>query len=59
VGDAGSQNVVERGDAIGGDEKQLLVADGVDVTNLAAGMEVEVRERSLQKDGVEEFGAHD
>ena len=47
VRDAGGQDVVEGGDAVGGDEKQLLVADGVDVADLAAGVKVEIGEVSL------------
>ena len=47
VGDAGGQNVVEGGDAVGGDEKQLLVADGVDVAHLAAGVKLEIGEVGL------------
>ena len=47
VGDAGGQNVVESGNAVGGDEKQLLVADGVNIAHLAAGVKVEVGEVSL------------
>src|SRR5580692_12618107 len=47
VGDAGGQDVVEGGDAVGGDEKQLLVADGVDVADFAAGVKVEIGEISL------------
>ena len=38
VGDAGAEHVVERGDAIGGDDEQLI-ADLVDVAHLAAAME--------------------
>ena len=47
VRDAGGQDVVEGRDAVGGDEKQLLVADVVDVTHFAAGVKVEIREVSL------------
>ena len=47
VGDAGGQDVVEGRDAVGGDEKQLLIVDGVDVADLAAGVKVEVGEVSL------------
>src|SRR5208282_3729593 len=52
VGDARGQDVVESRNAVGGDEKQLLVANGIDVTDLAAGVKVEIREVSLQEDGV-------
>ncbi len=47
VGDAGGQNVVEGRNPVGGDEEQLLVADGVDVADLAAGVKVEIGEVSL------------
>ena len=57
--DAGRQNVVESGDAVGGDEEQLLVAHGVDVTDLAAGMKVEFGKIGLQENVIENFGAHD
>ena len=35
VGDAGSEDVIERGNAIGGDHDQV-VAGGIDVTDLAS-----------------------
>ena len=47
VGNAGGQNVVEGGDAVGGDEEQLLVAEAVHIAHLAAGMKVEIGEVSL------------
>jgi hypothetical protein len=47
VGDACGQNVVEGLNAVGGDEKQLLVANRVDVTDLAAGVKVEIGEVGL------------
>src|ERR1700683_3609218 len=47
LGNAGGQNVVEGGDAIGGDKKQLLVADAIHVAHLAAGVELEIGEVSL------------
>ena len=47
VGDAGGQNVVEGRDAVGGDKKQLLVADGIDVPHFAAGVKLEIGEVSL------------
>ncbi len=47
VGDAGSQDVVEGRDAVSGDEQQLLVANGVNVTDFAAGVKVEIGEVCL------------
>ncbi len=51
VGDAGAEHVVERRDAIGRDDQQV-VADFVHVANLAAAMQGESRER-----GFEEWGS--
>ena len=59
VWDARRQNVIESGDAVGGNEEQLLVAHGVDVTDLAAGMKVEFGKIGLQENVIENFGAHD
>ena len=47
MGDAGSENVVEGRDSVGGDEQQLVVADGVHVTDLSAGVKVKIGEVSL------------
>ena len=45
--DAGGQNVVEGRNAVGRDEKQLLVANAVHVSHLAAGVKLEVGEVGL------------
>ena len=47
--DAGGQHVVERRDAIGGHEQQVIVVDLVKVANLAAGVQLEVGKVGLQK----------
>ena len=52
---AGRQNVVESGDAVGGDEEQLLVVHGVHIADLAAGVKVEFGKVGLQQDGIEKF----
>ena len=59
VRDAGGQDVIEGGNAVAGDEKQMLVVDVVHVANLAAGVKFEVREVGVKKDGIEEVCAHD
>ena len=62
VGDAGAEDVVERRDAIGGDEQQL-VADLVDVAHLALPMRraavepcFEDRSRNRQEESFGRFG---
>ena len=45
VGDAAAEHVVEGRDAIGGDDQEVRVVDGVDVTHLATANEREIRER--------------
>ncbi len=47
--DAGGQHVIERRDAVGGDKQQVVVADLVQVADLAAGEELEVGKIGLQK----------
>ena len=47
VRDAGGENVVEGGDAVGGDEQQMVVVEGVDVADFAAGVQLEVGEVGL------------
>ncbi len=47
VRDAGGQNVVEGRDAVGGDEKQLLITDGVNITHLATGVKLKIGKVSL------------
>ena len=49
VGDAGGEDVVEGGDAVGGDEEKLVVAEVVDVAHLAAGGERKIAEAGLEK----------
>ena len=45
VGDAAAEHVVEGRDAIGGDDQEVRIVDGVDVTHLATPNEREIRER--------------
>jgi hypothetical protein len=52
VRNARGQNVVKSGDAIGGDEKQALVVNLVNITHLAAGVKLEFGEVSSQQDGI-------
>jgi hypothetical protein len=47
LGDSGGQNVIKGGNAVGSDEKQLLVVQGIDVPDLAAGMKLEIGDFSL------------
>lgn len=57
--DAGRQDVVKGRNAVGGDEKKVLIIKIVNVAYLATGVKFEVGEVSLEKDGIEKFGAHD
>jgi len=57
--DAGRQDVVKGRNAVGGYEKKVLIIKVVNVAYLAAGVKFEVGEVSLEKDGIEKFGAHD
>jgi hypothetical protein len=41
--------MVEGGDAVGGDEEKLIVAEGVDVAHLAASGEGKIAEAGLEK----------
>ena len=52
---AGGQHVVESGDAVGGDEQQMLVVDTVHIADFAAGVKFQFGKVGLQEDGVEEF----
>ena len=58
VRDAGGQNIVERGDAIGGNKQQPVVVQPVHVADFAAGVKFELRKVGLQEDGIEEIRAH-
>ena len=49
VGDAGGEDMVEGGDAVGGDEEKLIVGEGVDVADLAAGGQGKSAEIGLEK----------
>ena len=49
VGYSAAQNMVEGGDAVAGDEEELIVGEGVDVANLAAGCEGKIAEIGLEK----------
>ena len=57
--DAGRQYIVERGDAVGGDEEQVVAVEVVDVANFAAGEEFEICVAGFKKNGVEDVWAHD
>ena len=52
AGDRRAEDAVEGGDAVGGDEQDLVVADGVNVANLTAGDEREVGDGGLK------YGVH-
>ena len=58
VRDAGGEDVVEGGDAVGGYEQQTLAVQYVHIAHLAAGVEFEFREVCLQKHRVEKLGVH-
>jgi hypothetical protein len=49
VRDAGTEDIVEGGDAVGGDEEELVLVERVDVAYLAAGSERETAEIGLEK----------
>ena len=49
VGDSAAQDVVEGGDAVGGDEEELIAGEGVDVADLAARGEGKGAEVGLEK----------
>jgi len=56
--DAGSQHIVERGNAVSGYEEKALIIELIDVAHLAAGVELEVGEIGLQEYGIKKFRAH-
>ena len=56
--DARGQDIVKGRDTVGGDKQQAIVIELVNVSHLTAGVELKVREVSLQKDGIEKFGVH-
>ncbi len=58
VRNAGGQHIVERGDAVGRHEQQVLAVQIVDVANLAAGEKVEVFVVGFKQNGIENFWAH-
>src|SRR5258708_1869912 len=49
VGYAAAENMVEGGDAVAGDEEELIAGEGVDVADLAAGCEGKIAEIGLEK----------
>ena len=49
VGDAGGEDVIEGGDAVGGDDQQVI-ADSVDVADLAAADPFQAGQISIEKD---------
>ena len=49
VRDAGAEDVIEGGDAVGGYEEELVLIEGVDVPDLAACGEREAAETGLEK----------
>ena len=59
VRDAGSQHVIECGDAIGGHKQQPICIQGVDVADFSAGVQFQFGEVGLQQNGVEKFRAHE
>jgi len=59
VRDARRQDVVEGGDAVGGNEKETIGVEPVDVTNFTAGMKLEIREFSMKKNRIEEIWGHE
>jgi hypothetical protein len=58
VRDAGGQDVIEGGNAVGRDEQQLFAIHPVHVSDFTAGVKLEIREISSQKDGIEKFSSH-
>ena len=58
VRDAGGQDVIEGGDAVGGDEQQALPVQDVHVAHFAAGVKFKFREVCLQEHRVEKLGVH-
>ena len=57
--DAGGKNIVERGDAVGSYEQEVLVIQAVNIAYFAARVQLQLWIVGLQKNGIEEFGAHD
>jgi hypothetical protein len=53
VRDAGRQDVVEGGDAVGGNEEKTVGVKPVDIANLTAGMKLESRDFGVKEDGIE------
>jgi hypothetical protein len=49
VGYSAAQNMVEGGDAVAGDEEELVAGEGIDVADLAAGREGKIAEIGLEK----------
>ena len=51
VGDSAAEDVVEGGDAVGGDEEKLVAGEGIDVADFAARGEGKGAEVGLEKSG--------
>ena len=56
--DARGQHIVERRNAVGGDEQQAFVIHAIDVAHLAAGVKLQVGEIGLQENGFAGLGGH-
>ena len=53
LGNAGCQHIVERRNAIGGNEQQVIGIDVVDIADLAAGMKLKFRKIGLKKNAAD------
>jgi predicted RNA-binding protein with PUA domain len=58
VRDACSEHVVERRNAVGGDEQETVIVEAVHVAHLPAGVKLEVWKIGLQENGVEKLRCH-
>src|SRR5919109_304050 len=58
VGNAGGQHIIEGRDAVGGDEQQMLVVHAIDVSHLAAGVQLQFGKISLQQDRIFDLCRH-
>ena len=58
VRNAGRQHVVERGNAVGGHEEQVVGVEVVDVADFSARVQFKFGVVRSQEDGIENLGAH-
>ena len=58
VGNASREDVVERGNAIGCHKQETVAIETVNVSDLPAGMKLEILEFGAQQDGIEDLWAH-